>query len=217
MQFKQKESINPDDVRKAIYLIDSYRAHLFYDISWIDKRVNEGKLGNRFKLQWKKLRKVMIKMASVSNEIAGVRKLAKIQNYLEALWQIIIPLIVVTAFLSILAPQSFSLIKGIAVYLTVIAFSSLILGLVGRFMIGGKIGRKIEEHFLRNPAAHEFKIYEVKDAVQLLIDELHKFLKESDQKPSKHRIGLNLMDYKNVKIVKKPKPWRKYYIAEIIL
>ena len=29
----KKEKIDPDDVRKAIYLIDSYRAHLFYDIS----------------------------------------------------------------------------------------------------------------------------------------------------------------------------------------
>jgi hypothetical protein len=57
MQIKQKESISPDAVRKAIYLIDSYRAHLFYDISWINKKVQEGKLGNRFKLRWKKLRK----------------------------------------------------------------------------------------------------------------------------------------------------------------
>jgi len=217
MRFKQKESISPDDLRKAIYLIDSYRAHLFYDISWIDKRVKEGKLGNRFKVRWKKLRKVMIKMASISNEIAGVRKLAKIQNYLEASWQIIVPLIVLIAFLSVLAPQSFSLIKGTTVYLTVIAFSSIILGLVGRFIIGWKIGRKIEEHFLKNPEAHEFKIYEVRNAVQLLIDELRKFLKESNQNPSKHRIGLNFMDYKYVKMVKKPKPWRKYYIAEIIV
>ena len=217
MQIKQKESISPDAVRKAIYLIDSYRAHLFYDISWINKKVQEGKLGNRFKLRWKKLRKIMIKMASISNEIAGVRELAKIQNYLEASWQIIVPIIVVTLFLSILAPQRFTLIKGITVYLSVIAFSSVILGLVGRFIIGGKIGRKIEEHFLRNPGAHEFKIYEVRDAVQLLIDELRKFLMISKQNPKKYRIGLNFMDYKYVKMVKKPKPWRKYYIAEIVL
>jgi hypothetical protein len=159
----------------------------------------------------------MIKMASISNEIAGVRELAKIQNYLEASWQIIVPIIVVTLFLSILAPQRFTLIKGITVYLSVIAFSSVILGLVGRFIIGGKIGRKIEEHFLRNPGAHEFKIYEVRDAVQLLIDELRKFLMISKQNPKKYRIGLNFMDYKYVKMVKKPKPWRKYYIAEIVL
>lgn len=216
MQSKKESVIDPDAVRKAIYLIDSYRAHLFYDIAWIDKKVAEGKLGKRFKISWKNLRKTMIKMASISSEIAGVRKLAKIQNYLEALWQICVPLVVIAVFLSLFVPQNLSFVKGMTIYLLAIAFSSMILGLIGRFVVGGKIGRKIEGHFLRNPDAHKFKNYEIRASVQLLIEELRIHIRESNQNPHKHLIGLNFLDYKNIRVSKKPRPWRKYYLAEVI-
>lgn len=214
---QQKESITDlDALRKAIYLIDSYRVHLFYDIAWIDKKVAEGKLGKRFRASWKNLRKTMIKMASISSEIAGVRRLAKIQNYLEALWQICVPLVVIAVFLSLFAHQNLSFVKGMTTYLLAIAFSSIILGLIGRFVIGGKIGKKIDGHFQRNPEAHKFKSYEIKEAVQLLIEELRMRIRESNQNPRKHLIGLNCLDYKNIRVAKKPMPWRKYYLAEVI-
>lgn len=216
MQPQKEDIINLDDVRKAIYLIDSYRAHLFYDITWIDKKVAEGKLGKRFRSSWKNLRKTMIKMASISSEIAGVRKLAKIQNYLEALWQICVPLVVIAVFLSLFLPQNLSFAKGITIYLLAIAFSSMILGIIGRFIVGGKIGRKIEGHFLRNPDAQRFKSYEIKEMVQLLIEELRMRIRESNQNPRKHLIGLNFLDYKNIRVAKSPRPWRKYYLVEVI-
>mgnify|MGYP005831235387 CR=1 FL=1 len=216
MQNKQIKTIDPDDIRKAIYLIDAYRTH-FYDISWIDKKVDEGTLGNHFRPLWKNLRKRMVKMASVSSHIIGVKKLAKIQSYFEALWQIFVPLVIITFFVNIFAPETFSFIKGIALYITVLAFSSMLIGLIGRFMIGGKIGKKIDEHFQQNPEAQKIASQEIKAAVQLLIDELRRYLRETGEKPKKHLIGISFLDYNGIKMVKKPKPWRKYYLAQLNL
>ncbi|MEM2704205.1 MAG: hypothetical protein QXR45_13720 [Candidatus Bathyarchaeia archaeon] len=213
----RKDTADSDDIRKAIYLIDSYRANLFYDITWIDKKVAAGKLGNRFRKVWKNLRKTMIKMASVTNEQPDIRNLVKIQNYLEILWQICVPVVIIIMFLSILTPKIVPFAKGLTVYLVGGAFSSIILGLIGRFIIGGKIGRKIDEYFAKNPEAHKFKKREVREAVQLLIEDLRVLLRTSNKDPRKHLIGLNFLDYDNIRVVKKPKPWRKYYLAEIIL
>jgi len=84
-------------------------------------------------------------------------------------------------------------------------------------MIGGKIGKKIDEHFQQNPEAQKIASQEIKAAVQLLIDELRRYLRETGEKPKKHLIGISFLDYSGIKMVKKPKPWRKYYLAQLNL
>lgn len=215
MKMSGKKSINPDDVRKTLYLIDCYRVHLFYDINWIDRKVEEGTLGREFASSWKNLRKRMIKMASVTSHIPGVRRLVKIQSTFESLWQIALPLIIVITFANIFAPQTFSIIKIVTPFLAILAFSSILLSLFARSFLGGRIGKKIEQHFKNNPEAQEIAGQEIKQSVQMLIEELRKFLKETNQEPKKHLIGINFFDYDHIKIVKKPKPWRRYYLAEV--
>jgi len=156
-------------------------------------------------------------MASVTLSIPGLTRLAKIQLIFDALWQISIPLVFILFFTSIFAQKMFSVIKNIAIYLVILAFSSLIAGLLARFLIGREIGKRIDRYFAKNPEAQKLSREKLREVVQMLINELRQFLYETKEDPCKHLVGVNFLDYKNIKVVKKPAPWRKYYLVEVVV
>lgn len=92
-QDRGSAEMDPTDIRKVIYALDGYRAHLFYDITWIDRKVESGTLGPDFTANWKSLRRKMIKMARVLSSIPGIPRLARLQSYFEALWQVAVPVV----------------------------------------------------------------------------------------------------------------------------
>jgi len=206
--------LDPTDIRKVIYTLDAYRAHLFYDIGWIDAKVDQRTLGSNFAVNWKELRRIMIKMAHVPASLPGVPRLVRLQSYFEALWQIAAPLIFIVLFASLLAPQ-LPFISSVAPYIMIAGLGALLVGLLARFILGRQIGRLIDDHFAKNPELHKLKAQELRKAVQLLIEELRRFIRESGDQPKKHLIGVGFLDYEHIKVAKKPRPWRRYYLVTV--
>jgi len=206
--------LDPTDIRKVIYTLDAYRSHLFYDIGWIDAKVEQKTLGRSFAAKWKELRRTMIRMAHVPASLPSIPRLVRLQSYFEALWQIAAPLIFVVLFTSLLAPQ-LPFISSVAPYIMIAGLGALLVGLLARFLIGRQIGRQIDDHFAKNPDLHKAKAQELREAVQLLIEELRRFIRETGDQPKKHLVGVGLLDYEHIEVAKKPRPWRRYYLVTV--
>jgi hypothetical protein len=144
--------IDPDDVRKAIYHIDAYRSHIFYNLSFLEKMVENGTLGRTFGQKWKKLSRRLIKMARGPTSNPDTVRLAKYQSYTEAFWQIAIPIVFIILIVGLIAPN-LPVISTIAPYVMIIAFSAMIIGLLGRNLLGARIAKHIEDYFQNNPEA----------------------------------------------------------------
>lgn len=205
---------DPDDIRKAIYHIDAYRSHIFYNLSFVDKMVERGTLGKRFGENWKKLRRRLIKMARAPTSNPRMLRLARYQSYTEAFWQIAVPVVFILLIIGLIAPGN-PIVGAFAPYVMVIAFSAMIIGLLGRSLLGARIARNIEEYFEENPEAQELRGEELRAVIQSMINELRRILHQSQEDPKDHLIGLGVLDYDYIEIVKEPRPWRKYYLVQI--
>ncbi|MHA2142944.1 MAG: hypothetical protein ACXADD_15780 [Candidatus Thorarchaeota archaeon] len=207
--------IDTDDVRKAIYHIDAYRSHIFYNLSFLEKMVESGTLGRNFSQKWKKLSRRLIKMARGPTSNPSTVRLARYQSYTEAFWQIAIPIVFILLIVGLIAPN-LPVISTIAPYVMIIAFSAMIIGLLGRNLLGARIAKHIEEYFQTNPEAQLLRVEELQSVVQGLINELRRALHQMKEEPEEHLIGIGLLDYDFIEVVKEPRPWRKYYLVKII-
>jgi len=214
MPSSKDTEIDPTEIRKVIYSLDAYRSHIFYDITWIDEKVKNGNLGRTFAGGWKKLRARMFKMARVTLSVPGNRRIAKIQQYFEALWQIVIPLVFLFILINFMAP-GIPIVAIISPYLVIVAFAALFASLGAKYFLGGLISRRINQYFVDNPEAQVLRAAELKNAIQVLIEELRKFLRDSDEDPKDHLVGVGFTDYKGIEINKKPRPWRQYYLVTV--
>jgi len=214
IQDRRVAKIDPTDIRKVIYAVDAYRSHVYYDLSWVIPLVEGGNLGRQFAENWKDLQRKLIKMASITGNIPGLIRLARLQNLFEALYQIAVPVMFVTLFAGIFAP-GLEIVRTVAPYAAVFGFSTMIIGLLSRFFIGQRIGKRVDAYFVQNPEAQKLRALDVRDAVQGLIDELRRYLSITDESPEKQLVGIALLDYQNIEVVKKPRPWRKYYLVRV--
>ncbi|MHA2070828.1 MAG: hypothetical protein ACW985_03465 [Candidatus Thorarchaeota archaeon] len=206
--------IDPDDVRKAIYHIDAYRSHIFYNLNFLEKMVENGTLGRTFGEKWKKLSRRLIKMARGPTSNPATVRLAKYQSYTEAFWQIAIPIVFIILIVGLIAPN-LPVISTIAPYVMIIAFSAMIIGLLGRNLLGARIAKHIEDYFQNNPEAQLLRVEELQSIVQGLINELRRVLHQMKEEPEEHLIGIGLLDYDFIEVVKEPRPWRKYYLVKL--
>lgn len=206
--------IDTDDLRKAIYHIDAYRSHIFYNLSFVEKMVEQGTLGRAFGQNWKKLSRRLIRMARGPTSNPYTIRLARYQSYTEAFWQIAIPIVFVLLIVGLIAPN-IPVISAIAPYVMIIAFSAMVIGLLGRSLIGARIAKSIDEYFENNPEAQQLRVEELKSVVQLLINELRRALHEMKEEPDDHLVGIGLVDYNHIEVVKAPRPWRKYYLVKV--
>jgi hypothetical protein len=206
--------IDTDDVRKAIYHIDAYRSHIFYNLSFVEKMVENGTLGRTFGQKWKKLSRRLIKMARGPTSNPNTVRLARYQSYTEAFWQIAIPVVFILLIVGLIAPN-LPVISTIAPYVMIIAFSAMIIGLLGRSLLGARIAKHIEDYFQNNPEAQKLRVEELQSTVQGLINELRLVLHQMKEEPEEHLVGIGLLDYNYIEVVKEPRPWRKYYLVKI--
>ncbi|OLS19907.1 MAG: hypothetical protein ThorAB25_28890, partial [Candidatus Thorarchaeota archaeon AB_25] len=134
---KTKET-DPDDIRKAIYHIDAYRSHIYYNLSFVDDMVEKGTLGSEFEQNWKKLKRKLIKMAKGATSNPDTIRLAKYQSYTEGIYQVAVPIVFVVLIIGLVAPRT-PIIGAIAPYTMLTAFSAMIIGLLGRYILGDRI------------------------------------------------------------------------------
>jgi hypothetical protein len=210
----QSGDVDTDDLRKAIYHIDAYRSHIFYNLSFVEKMVEQGTLGRAFGQNWKKLSRRLIRMARGPTSNPHTLRLARYQSYTEAFWQIAIPIVFVLLIVGLIAPN-IPVISVIAPYVMIIAFSAMIIGLLGRSLIGARIAKSIDDYFENNPEAQKLRVEELQSIVQGLINELRRALFQIKEEPDDHLVGIGLLDYDHIEVVKEPRPWRKYYLVKI--
>jgi len=142
-------------------------------------------------------------------------RLARYQSYTEGLYQVAVPIVFVVLIIGLVAPQT-PIIGALAPYIMILAFSSMIIGLLGRYILGAKIGKNIDKYFIDNPDAQVLRSDELKSVIQNLLNLLRQILFYDDEDPEDHLVGLGLVDYEHIEIVKKPRPWRQYYLCKII-
>jgi len=210
----RRGKIDPTEIGKVAYTIDAYRSHVFYDFSWIDKKVEAGNLGRKFADEWKSVQLKMYKMARITVKIPGARRLSKIQSFIEAMWQILVPIAFILLFVSLFAP-GIDILRLIGPYMIFLALGSLLAGLLSRALIGARIAHKIDAYFRDNPEAQKLRSSDLRETVQMLIEELRQFLLQTGEEPSKHLVGLGFVDYDHIEVVKKPRPWRRYYLVKV--
>ena len=208
------DPVDPTEIGKVIYTLDAYRNNIFYEVSWIDRLVDEGRLGRSFGSMWKSVRKDLFKMARVTSRVPGITRLARMQSHTEALWQIAVPILFIMLFVGLFAPQN-PIVGAISPYVMIIAFSSLILGVLSRYVVGARIAKRIDEYIGANPEINVLRAKGLKDSIQVLFDELRQFAIRNDVDPENHLVGIELLDYNGIEIVKDPKPWRKYYLVKV--
>jgi hypothetical protein len=177
--------------------------------------VKKGTLGRTFGENWKDLKNKLIKMAKAATSNPATIQLARYQSYTEAAWQIAVPVVFVVLIAGMLAPQS-PILGSIAPYLMIAAFSAMIVGLLGRSLLGSRIDHSIRQYFDNNPEAQVLRSEELKTVIQTLINDLRQILYDREEDPAKHLVGLGLLDYSHVDVVKKPRPWRQYYLVKVI-
>ena len=206
---------DPDDIRKAIYHIDAYRSHIYYNLSFIDDMVEKGTLGEDFGERWKRLKRNLIKMARAATSHPESVRLARFQSYTEGLWQVAVPIVFVVLIVGLIAPQT-PVIGFLAPYIMILAFSSMIIGLLGRYLLGARIAKNIDKYFIDNPDAQKIRSVELKSVIQNLINLLRRILYLEDEDPEDNLVGVGIVDYDHIEIVKTPRPWRQYYLVQVI-
>jgi hypothetical protein len=211
---KAKET-DPDDIRKAIYHIDAYRSHIYYNLSFVDKMVEEGTLGDAFEQNWKKLKRKLIKMAKAATSHSATLRLARYQSYTEGIFQVAVPIVFIVLIIGLVAPQT-PIIGAIAPYVMIIAFSAMIIGLLGRYLLGARIAKNIDKYFIDNPDAQVLRSDELKSVIQDLINLLRQVLFYEDEDPKDNLVGIGIVDYDHIEIVKTPRPWRQYYLVQVV-
>jgi hypothetical protein len=143
----------------------------------------------------------------------NVSKIVKVQQLIEVMWQIVLPLVMIVMFVRFLVPEASSWTIPLIPYFTVAAFMCIILVIIARTLLGRKIGQEIDRFYNAHPQKYRFNRSQLKKTIQKLIYELSSNVKSQNEAPKKYRIALHNIDYDGIKVLKKPRIWRKHYIA----
>lgn len=206
--------------KKILMLIDGYRKLNFEDFKWADTVVKEGKMGKRFASEWRKTREILLKFAREAGSQTDLLNLAALQ---QILLQVGLIVSAITMLLSTLVAMSFAFhlewAKGFQ-EIFVYAIIPLAIGLMATFLgpplIARRISAKLERIFARKQDFVKKFDDELKCFAQKLIDSMIYSIKNGEieiKKKKEHELGLFNLDYKGIKVVKKPYFFRKYYIV----
>ncbi|MFX1404807.1 MAG: hypothetical protein ACFE9D_10140 [Promethearchaeota archaeon] len=210
-------TIDPESITKLIGLLDAYRILRFEDFRWIDKAVDEKKLLPQFSRDWKNVRKVLWKMATVPHEIKFVKTLQQLRSIILFVGQTIFFAFLFIVILSTLGLPQMALFQPYILYLGIIAIASFILTLVARPLIDGKISFTVTNFYKEHPQRFEKRRAFLKKYVQMQIDAFRTWaLKNPDDIDlEKTEIKLYNVDYSGIRIYKPVKWHRKFNVVKL--
>ena len=200
-------------IEDLILLIDGYRIFRLKNYKSMDFRIRKEDAERRLRINWKKTYRILNKMSELPNLIPGVRKLKKIQ--------IISSLIGAIQFCIAMAGFMLSTMGFISASVGPILLISFMIvsciPLIGVYATN-RIAVKVSDYYYSHPNKFNFKIAQLKEDVQTLLDLLREELKEVDEKTrEKHRImKLVNVDYKGIEVLKRPGRIRKLYWIRIM-
>lgn len=242
---------NAETLMALIFLLDGYRIHHYEEIGWVDKVVKAGDLGLSFRKDWKDVRKILVRMATVPPSLIHLMKWAVIQRSLQLTRLITstFTLIIIGASLFFLwgrNPAGTSWIMLILQYIGIPLFVILIVTFFGPIIIARKIDSELSKFREKHPERFRESTSLLRVIVQKLIDSLAHHARSSKVKtpdyqkiprdplvsvdsafrgfinrifrrktPKKNEYSFELfkVDYKGIRIIKKPRRLRKHYIV----
>jgi ABC-type multidrug transport system fused ATPase/permease subunit len=206
--------------KKILMLIDGYRKLNIEDFEWADKEVKDGKMGKRFSQDWKQIRELMLKFAREAGSQRHLLDLAALQ---QILLQVGLVVSAITTLLTTLSMMAFvfhlewaKIIPEVLTYALIPLVIGIAIMFAGPPLIARKITSELERFYQKRKDLVSRADAVFKDAVQRIIDSIIQEIKNGNlevKKKKEYKFGLFNMDYKGVKIVKKPSLFRKYYIV----
>jgi hypothetical protein len=206
--------------KKILMLIDGYRRLNIEDFEWADREVKEGKMGKRFSQDWKEIRELMLKFAREAGSQRHLLNLAALQ---QILLQVGLVVSAITTLLTTLSMMAFlfhlewaKIIPEILTYALIPLIIGIAIMFAGPPLIARKITSELEKFYQKRKDFVSRADVVLKDAAQKIIYSIIQEIKNGNleiKKKKEYEFGLFNMDYKGVKIVKKPSLFRKYYIV----
>jgi len=212
--YEFSKNIDVKLLKSVIYVLDAYRVHRYLDLEKYDKEIREGKLGRRFAEKWKKdIHPTLLKMAKLPFKIPGVQKLLQLRLLFKLIKSFCFTLALLFFADAVFQVFStYSLISKHSAILAPILFLMVAVSGVSEVLTVRKISMVIDSYYKTHPKKFGLITSRLRDVVQGLIYGLSMFYKKYDTPDNDDkRIELYNIDYKGIKILKKPKLIRKYY------
>jgi hypothetical protein len=216
---KQEVAIDPESITKLISLLDAYRILRFEDFRWIDKAVDEKKLLPQFSREWKEVRRVLWKMATVPHDIKFVKTLQKLRAIVLFIGQTIFISFLFIVILSTLGLPQMALFQPFILYIGLIAIGSFIMTIVARPLIDGKISLTVNNFYKEHPQRFEKHRAFLQKYVQIQINAFRTWAMNNpdDVDVEKTEIKLYNVDYSGIRIHKSVAWYRRFYVVKLKL
>ena len=190
---------NIETLKSIIFLLDGYRIHHYEEISWVDRAVDRGDMGWRFRDDWHEIRKMLVDLATVPKSLLRVMKWADYQAILRLVGLIsstIVILMVGTTLFFYWGRQTanVTLITTILSYLSMPVIGMLVLSFAGPLLIARKINNELSNYREAHPEKFTRYVPRIREVVQTLIDSLVDAVKKGKGNPAKSPLGPDLIE-----------------------
>lgn len=215
MKFKRKGTgkNKVEILKKMIFLVDGYRIGRCEDFRWVNKTARR-EIGRKIYCKWEELEKILFKLARVPKDLPKIPNLVKIRM-LIAYSSLIFPSMFLFLFFNqILFKKSLIIPSFVVMFFGGGAIITYLLVQILCLYIDYKISKMVSAYWNEHPEKYHLARLRLKSFVQFLIDELSNCEVNSESSRG-HRISLFNVDYDGIKILKKPRAWRKFYLCEV--
>ena len=222
----KKEKIKPyrindlKSVKRAIFILDSYRALTTEDFRELEKDVRDGKLGKGFESEWREIKKTLRRMAKIPKSQKRLLNLAALQQILINLGITLGMFSLTIMIIGILAmigrwTKFIPLINQILRYIGIPLLIVLVIIFIGPPLIARKLSDRLEEYYRKRKQIFKEELEYLKNVVQRLIYGLRDFVLQNKEKLKAKQIEFYLYntDYNGIMVIKQPARLRPYYTA----
>ncbi len=206
--------------KKILMLIDGYRKFNIEDFEWADKEVREKKMGIRFMSDWKIIREVMLKFAIEAGSQRHLLKLAALQQLLIQIGLVISSITTILATSVALSRlfrfQWADFIFNIFSYAIIPLIIAMLITFISPPIIARKISLKLEDYYYKKSEfvnrANRLLFRVAQNIIYSIAENIRTGGSKTKGKKD-YEIWLFNVDYKGIKVKKKPFLFRGYYVA----
>jgi len=199
-----------EELCDLINLLDAYQFNHFRDYTRLDSVINSGILGKAILLRWKEIKPKLIRMAKISRHPPEAIRLMERKTILR--FSQAIGLAFTTAVMII----PFIIPMGFTAFLLFIVCTLANIGIYAYMsFIDYKVSKIMVQYFNKHPEKYSSYRNMLKKWTQELIYIYGNYIRQIKGKPKDYPIELYNVDYNGIRIVKKPRLWRKHYIVHV--
>jgi len=210
--FRVGKDIDTTLLKNLIVLIDGYLINYFGDPAPFERPIKAGKLGSEISAEWKEIHRSLMKIATTVKVIPRIGSLLTIQSMLRSASLAVS----IGAVLLSLTGAFPTYLENPLLFLFMLMLIASVMIVASRFA-GREVAKRIEAYFEEHKQKYGFVRQYLKQTAQKLLYTLSSYLKTSGEDPSEHTIKLYEANYDGIKVLKKPKWFRKQYVVIVEL